>query len=113
MKLFACFQLCVKLCAPTFVGTFGHFAFFIQEAKNTELCFNKIYYRLVVGELNKSPIDTFPHIFFLFEFKNMLIELLLENFVCIIYAKLLKAIYLKMFKAVNIKNANKRIRVTR
>lgn len=48
----------------------------------------------VHAKINKCPYNTFAFVFFLFQHKHKMIKILLESFVCEIYAKLFKTIKL-------------------
>jgi hypothetical protein len=68
-----------------------HLAFFVQQCKYPEAILDQIDARLVVHERYKRPGDFFANVFRLLQGKDMRIKLLLEFFVGVIDAKLLKA----------------------
>lgn len=47
-------------------------AFFIQQLQNAHFCFNQVNNLLIVIKIDQSPRDIFLHIFFLFQFEDML-----------------------------------------
>ena len=58
-------------------NTFG--VYLVKKRQNTELSLNQINTRLIVKELDERPIDLLPHILLLFQFKNMLVELIVSG----------------------------------
>jgi len=64
--------------------------------------FNQIYGVLIVLELYILPHNVLLDVFFLLHVKHLLIENLLQFFVSVIDAKLLKRVHIKDFKPKNI-----------
>lgn len=48
----------------------------------------------IVCKTHTTPVDPFSLIFFLFDFENVVIEMLLKFFICVVDTKLFKAICL-------------------
>lgn len=64
----------------------------------SEYLFNEFNGWLEVhAEINECPNNTFPFVFFLFQNEHKMIEILLQSFVRVINAKLLKTIKLYNF----------------
>jgi hypothetical protein len=53
---------------------------------------NQINNWLVVIVTDVRPINILPQIFLLFQLENMAVEIILERFVCIIYAQLFETV---------------------
>jgi hypothetical protein len=66
-------------------------ALFIEQREDAHFVLDQIDAWLIVVELDKCPSYALAHIFFLFKLKHVHVELLLELFVCVVDAKLLKA----------------------
>ena len=73
--------------------------------KNSNRLFEEhVYDRLIVQECNRVPLYLLLGILRLLHLENVLIEKILQIFVGIIDAKLLKAILWKIFKSKNVQN---------
>jgi len=64
---------------------------------------NQVYGVLVVLELDVLPADSLPYVLFLFHVEHLLVEHLLQLFVCVVYAQLLERILLEYLEAKNVK----------
>ena len=62
---------------------------------------------LIVHKVDWIPFNLLLCIFSLLHFKNVLVEKILQIFICIVDAKLLKTIFWKIFKSKNVQNGNK------
>mmetsp|Transcript_13905 Transcript_13905/g.20952 ORF Transcript_13905/g.20952 Transcript_13905/m.20952 type:complete len:237 (+) Transcript_13905:1481-2191(+) len=80
----------------------------IKHTKHTRwtTAFNQFAHHLVVKVVDRCPLDTFALIFFLFKTQCKLNKDLLKLLVDIVDAKLLKTIFVKHLKSVNIKHTN-------
>jgi len=68
-------KLLVQLLKERLVCAGWKAGFLVQKGENTELAFDDIDARLVVGEVDELPLDLFPDVFLLLEFEDMGIEL--------------------------------------
>ena len=64
--------------------------------------FNQLNGLVIVFEFNAAPVDAFFSVLLLFFCEHVLIELLLQLFVCIVYVQLLKAIFSENLKSKNV-----------
>lgn len=69
-------KLVVKLLEERRVTSRGQARFFIEKSKDAKFPFNDIDTRLIVREVNESPVDFFLDVFFLFKFEDMRVELM-------------------------------------
>lgn len=67
---------------------------------------NEIAHDLVVEVLDRCPLNLFAHVFFLLRFQRQLNEDLLEFFINVVDAKLLKRVVLEDFKSIYVEYAN-------
>ena len=74
---------------------------FVKHFKDRWLLnmFDQINRLVVVLEFNVRPVDTFFRVLFLFFSKHVLVELLLQFFVCVVDAQLLKSVFLENLKS--------------
>lgn len=89
----------------TFVRTFRHHAFFFKHREDgLSWLFNEVNSSDIINEFYTLPADAFLLIFLLFEFEDVIVEVLLEFFVGEIDAKLLEAVEFENFEAEDIEN---------
>jgi hypothetical protein len=87
----------------SFISSLWNHALLIQDTqKSVWLVFNQVQHSLVVLELNISPLDLLLRVLLLLHLEDVAVEELLDLFVRIIDAELLKAVFLKILKAKNI-----------
>ena len=88
--------------------TSSHSKLVVQQLKDWWISriFDHVDRVLVIFECDTAPFDTFIHILFLLKSKHMLVELLLQLFICVVNAQLLKRIRCKYFEAKNIKKSD-------
>lgn len=97
----------VQLAAPVVVISSWNFAFLVKERKDANgLCLNEVNDRLVVVEGNKRPVDALADVLLLLELKDVQVKLLLEDFICVVDAKLLEGVGLKVLKAIDVEDAD-------
>jgi hypothetical protein len=68
-------ELLVQFLKERLVCTRWKAGFFVKEGENTELAFDDIDARLVIGEVDELPLDLLPNVFLLLEFEDMGVEL--------------------------------------
>ena len=61
----------------------------------------------IQAKVDKVPVNILPRIFFLFQDKHVMVEELLQLFVCVVDAQLFERVCLEDFKAGNVQNADK------
>ena len=69
---------------------------------------NKVNNRLIVLKFYVLPANVLFHVLCLFYLEHLFVEDLLQLFICVVYAKLLKWILLKYFESKNVKQPYKR-----
>jgi hypothetical protein len=68
-------ELLIQLLKERLVCAGWKAGFLVEEGENTELAFDDIDARLVVGEVDELPLDLFPDVFLLLEFEDVGVEL--------------------------------------
>jgi len=93
------------------VAALGHEDRFIQQSQGPRrlASFNQVEAFLIVWELDFFPRDAFRSVFFLLSLEYELIEMLLQCFVRVVDAQLLKRVMLEALEAKYVKNAAKRV----
>ena len=92
------------------ISCFWEHAFLFKNRHNTQWFFDQINACLQIhAKIDKSPFNTLTLVFFLFKNKHVMVEKLLETFICIIDTKLLEGILLKNFKTGDIQNTDEKV----
>mmetsp|Transcript_31764 Transcript_31764/g.93230 ORF Transcript_31764/g.93230 Transcript_31764/m.93230 type:complete len:241 (-) Transcript_31764:1011-1733(-) len=83
-------------------------ALLVENAQNASVALiNKVQNVLIVRELDELPRDALPLVLGLLQLEYEAIELLLERFVGVVDAKLLKAVGLERFESKDVEHGNK------
>jgi len=77
-----------------------------REKTRRILTFDKIAHDLIVEELDRSPLNTFSDVLFLFFLEGLLNEVLLKLLIHVVDAELLETVVVKDLETEDIKNAN-------
>ena len=83
-------------------------AFLIEQIEQTGgFLREEIEASSVVNELYVFPNYSLSHILLLFKLENVLIEIIVQSFVCVVYTELFKTVLPKILKAKDIKYSNR------
>jgi len=95
----------MEFCCKRLICSFGEKRFFFKNSQHSHWLFKHFNAFLQIhSKVHHCPLNTFSHVFFLFQHKHVVVEKLLELFVGEIDADLLKPVVVKYLKTCNVQN---------
>ena len=92
----------VQLGHKLLIGTHWQTRLFVEEGENTKLALDEVNTRLVVGKVDKLPVNLLAHVLFLFELEDVGVKFLLQLLVGVVDTELLEGVLCKMFETIDI-----------
>ena len=83
-------------------GAFGNDAFFIEHVYDTQLAFDQVEHVAIIHKCDIVQVDPLRSVLILDRRKEIMSELLLQNFISVVDTYLLKIINLKALKTKNV-----------
>jgi len=105
-QVFVVFKMFMNAVIEFNIVTSLQLTLFIEELENRHgFLLQQVNTLLVIYELNMAPLNTLPFIFFLFQPKHMMVEMLLQLLISIVDAQLFKRVHLEHLEPINVQQS--------